>query len=301
MIPKFPHFKKLEIEDRKEIQRFIKDYPPYCDYNFVSLWSYDVDKNIALSRIDGNLVVKFRDYLCNKQFFSFLGQQRIISTTNLLLSYAGKIGLTPELKLIPEITIQADKNIYKHFKIKEDFDNHDYIVSTSHISLLKGEKFNRKHRSVKHFQENYPQHKISLLDLSDLKVKSEIIQIFAGWERTRGKKPADTETEMIALMRLLNNAHHFNLFALGIYHKKLVGFSISEITHKEYAIGHFMKANLEYKGIFETLYKYTAQHLLNRKINYINLEQDMGLPGLRKSKQLYYPINFLKKYIISPK
>lgn len=41
MIPKFPEFKKLELSNKEEIENFTSKFPPYSDFNFVSMWCWD--------------------------------------------------------------------------------------------------------------------------------------------------------------------------------------------------------------------------------------------------------------------
>ena len=45
----------------------------------------------------------------------------------------------------------------------------------------------------------------------------------------------------------------------------------------------------------------TALHLEKRGVKYFNIEQDLGIDGLRKWKTSYQPVFFLKKYKITPK
>jgi hypothetical protein len=44
--------------------------------------------------------------------------------------------------------------------------------------------------------------------------------------------------------------------------------------------------------------KMTAEKLLKEKYEYMNCEQDLGLPGLRLSKQALRPHFYLKKYTL---
>src|SRR3989344_5608277 len=63
MIPIFPTFKKLTVEDKNEVEKATNSYPPYSDYNFVSLWSYNTKDSIEIALLNDNLVVKFFDYI----------------------------------------------------------------------------------------------------------------------------------------------------------------------------------------------------------------------------------------------
>ena len=50
-------------------------------------------------------------------------------------------------------------------------------------------------------------------------------------------------------------------------------------------------------GIFPKLTNSYARELAD-KVRYINREEDMGNPGLRRSQQSYQPIGLLRKYFV---
>ena len=76
----------------------------------------------------------------------------------------------------------------------------------------------------------------------------------------------------------------------------LVGFASFEILGSNYAVIHFAKANKEFNGIYYALLHFVAKVLAESGIEYLNIEQDMGLDGLRQSKRKYKPVFYLKKY-----
>ena len=80
MIPEFPEFKKLELSDKEDVEAFTKKFPPYSDFNFVSMWSWDIKGEMRLSILNGNLVVRFTDYITGDPFYSFLGNNKTNET-----------------------------------------------------------------------------------------------------------------------------------------------------------------------------------------------------------------------------
>src|SRR5438045_3776660 len=125
MIPEFPQFKKLELSDKKNVEKFTSKFPPYSDFNFVSMWSWDIKEEMRISQMHGNLIVRFTDYTTGEPFYSFLGNTKVNETAEALLELSKKEGLPIQLKLIPEDSIK-DLDL-KKFKIAEDRDNFDYI------------------------------------------------------------------------------------------------------------------------------------------------------------------------------
>ena len=86
MIPEFPQFKPIELSDKQEVEKITSQYPPYSDFNFVSMWSWDIKGEMRLSMLNGNLVVKFNDYITGEPFYSFLGKNKLNETAEILLN-----------------------------------------------------------------------------------------------------------------------------------------------------------------------------------------------------------------------
>lgn len=300
-VPNFPDFKKLELEDKDEIESIVKQFDPYSDYNFVSLFSYDVDEEVQISKLNGNLIVRFSDYVSSELFYSFLGNNSLENTIHTLLKHSEVSGLTPKLKLIPEVNF-LEKKIFNAFFIEEDRDNFDYLLSTEEISKLNGRKYEKKRNKINTFLKSNSNIKSALIDLKDSATHTQIYEVFSLWEKTKGKEGSETIHELKAIKKLLSNIHYFNVLCLGIYIDGIIkGFTITEISHNNVAIFHFTKADSSFKGIFEYIYQQIAQELFKKGSIFLNREQDLGLPGLRAAKKSWRPIKYLKKYTISPK
>src|SRR3989344_6357117 len=118
MIPEFPEFKNLELSDKEDVEKFTGKFPPYSDFNFVSMWSWDIKGEMRLSMLNENLVVRFTDYLTGEPFYSFLGDNKVNETVEELLEFSKKESLPLELKLIPEEVVKDLDQI--KFKAIED-------------------------------------------------------------------------------------------------------------------------------------------------------------------------------------
>lgn len=303
MIPQFPKFKKLEITDKKQIESYSKTHPPYSDYNFFSLYSYNTKDSAEVSFLNDNLVICFQDYVSGETFYSFLGTNKIKETIDTLLAFAKKHS-SSSLKMIPEVVIQQDKDLKRDYQIEEDRDNFDYILSIDDLVNLNGNRVRGKRNFVNRFKKHYPQAQTVLIDIIDSKIQKKIKKLFIVWEERQEKTKSETEIEFIAIQRIMNLAVKTShmLISIGIYiENELIAFSINEIVHDEHGVIHFEKADTNYIGAFSYLKHMTARMLQERGCKHINYEQDLGIPGLRKAKEAWQPVHYLKKYIISPK
>ncbi|OGG15734.1 hypothetical protein A3D77_01775 [Candidatus Gottesmanbacteria bacterium RIFCSPHIGHO2_02_FULL_39_11] len=299
MLPAFPNFKKIELSDRKIIEQFTQQFPPYNDFEFVSLWTYNMGEKNAFSTIYGNLVIKIHDFITGDFFYSFLGTNRIKETIAALLEKSKEDYLGDQLKLIPEVNIKSSPEVENYFSIKEDRDSFDYILSVDEIVDLKGGKYHYRRKNISRFNRHFPDHSIETLDLSKEETRQNIKELFFLWEQQKEKKRNETEIELTAIERLFDLVDVHNIMGLGIYiQNKLIGFSIYHTVQDNYAIFSFAKGDTSYKAIYEYLNHEVAKHLKTLGTVYINYEQDLGIPELREAKMSWGPVYFLKKYTI---
>ena len=121
MLPQFPQFKKLELSDKEDVEAITSKFPPYSDFNFVSMWSWDVKGEMRISMLNGNLAVRFNDYLTGHPFYSFLGDNNVSKTVDVLLNFSIEEELKPKLYLVHEyVNFKLDK---RKFIAEEDLDN----------------------------------------------------------------------------------------------------------------------------------------------------------------------------------
>ena len=301
-IPKFPEFKKLEITDEDSVRYFTSKYNAYSDFNFVSMWSWNTKEEMELSELNGNLVIKFNDYLTNKPFYSFIGNQYLEDTIDKLIKLSIEQKIDAKLKLVPFEVIQDFTS--KKFNISEDPDNFDYILGNEKFIDYSG-KILRGHGSFKRrFLEMYGSGvETKILSVDDPTIRDQILSMNELWinNKLAEQKNIYPEIEFEALKRLFKlNKSESPFILVGIYYNgKMIGFTLDELLNHGMTIRHFMKADTSYKGVYSYLISETASILLKMGMRFTNIEQDLGLSNLRQSKKTYDPVAFLKKCTIS--
>ncbi len=303
-IPSFPLFKNLELSDQKSIEKITSRFNAYSDFNFASMWNYDTENTIRWSVLHKNLIVQFADYITGDPFLSFIGHQNIVSTAHELLDYAANHHLPPYLKLIPQEVIDYEPHISEFFVVKDDPHNHDYILSVEEYLTFPGKKFSSKRKNLRKFNESFPHATAEQLDLSDNTIQSEIFDVFQKWAAIRSVPKDEYTHEFKATRRFIEAHRHFNYIALGIRDgTKLLAYSLMEKEQKTFIQHHFLKTltTYQYKGLFEKLDHEMALIAHTDGYSFVNIQQDIGIEGLRHAKSLGRPVTYLKKYIISEK
>ncbi|MHA2278466.1 MAG: phosphatidylglycerol lysyltransferase domain-containing protein, partial [Candidatus Kariarchaeaceae archaeon] len=59
------------------------------------------------------------------------------------------------------------------------------------------------------------------------------------------------------------------------------------------------KANPNISGLYQIINQRFCSEAL-QGFTFVNREQDLGVPGLRRAKMSYHPTHFIEKYLISP-
>ncbi|MFH1608981.1 MAG: phosphatidylglycerol lysyltransferase domain-containing protein [Patescibacteria group bacterium] len=297
MLPEFPKFKSIELSDKEDVEKITHKYPPCSDFNFVSMWSWDIKGEMRISQLYGNLIVRFTDYLTGEPFYSFLGDNKVNETAQALLELSKEEGLKSELKLVPEFIIEKLDN--KKFKIKEDRDHFDYIYDLKKLSEYSGPEYYTKRSEISRFLKKINDISIQRLDIFDEKNKYHVFSLNNEWLKHKKTKDPffNIPNELIAINKFLSIKFD-NTYAIGIFEKeKMIAYFFGEIFPNRHAVGHFCKAS-KYSGLFDFIMKESSRTFLDLNAEFLNFEQDLGVEGLKKSKMSYRPVDFLKKYCV---
>ena len=301
-IPTFPKFRKLSIDDAPHIRRFSNRFQPYSLFNFSCLWEWNTEQKCKISKLNGNLVIFYTDFITSKPFVTFLGTNKASETATEIFKFLEKKKMPQSLLFVTEET----KNCLPHpdFHIEEDRDNFDYIFSTSKLALSLGVDFKQKRQLVHKFTREYPDARFVQENIDNLTVRKNLTAVIRRWEKNKidNSKKYSLEHEKKAINRLLKDDKNRKLILSCVYvGKTMIGFSIDEILSSGFAMAHFIKADYSFKGIGEFINEKVAQHLLEKGVELWNWQQDLNYDGLRRLKMSYHPVHFLKTYTISKK
>lgn len=300
MIPSFPQFKRMSIEDAGAVDTYTARFPSYSDYSFSSLWAWDVKENRELSQLNGNLVVKFTDYASAEPFVSFLGATEPLRTATTLLEYCESLGLPPALHLVPESSVRELQN--GPLEVAEDRANFDYIYLTRAMSEMAGGAYRTKRQCLNAFERQHGQASFELRPVTDRAARGVVRAIAGAWRdrRETGMSERGLDYELAAIERILAlGSRRPLLLAVVSIEGEPTSFRLEELSHGITSIAHFGKTAVPTKGENEYLSRAMARHLLQRDVIYLNWEQDLGIASLRASKSSYAPSSFLRKFTVA--
>lgn len=267
---------------------------PYSDFNVVSLWGYMIPG--AKFFKDGNFAVfEMTDYNTNEKYYSCFGRGNPEQAISKLFS-----DLTTPITFrhVPEDTYLHIKDSPALIDSTEDIDNNDYIFSVEKIAKLDTETFRSKRKSLKKFRAKYPNITVRTIDIGSYKERRRMYNLFRLW--IRQSKSSDYQREFRALKRAIK-LKDFPIVCIGAFDgRSLVGFTVNEIEKNGYYQGHFGKANYKYPSLGLFLETETAKYLYGKyRCKLMNLQQDMGIEGIRYYKQSLHPERQLRKFSVT--
>lgn len=290
--PIYPDFKLITEGDIQVFDSFSR-FTDYSDFNLLSLLSWNVNKTNAYSLLNGNLVLKIKEYIGEGYNYSVIGDREVFATIEQLINDLAV------LKFVPDIVINGHK-IEGAYKLTEDRDNFDYILSTAKVAGLAGNEMKTVRHSVKTFEKENPLHELKVLDHTNVKVQEAILKLTELWVTQKKYDNEKLDEESAITKNFLKYAKNFKCNLLGLYVKNdLIAYTFNEITKTNMVMGHFGKSLNGYTCAAHFTEYMTAKYYYGHGIEFINQEQDAGLEGLRAYKLSFKPVRFLKKYTVS--
>ncbi len=297
--PVFPHFKPLEMSDRSAIEAFTRQFEPYSDFCFSTLYFYDSDQRTRWCWLNGNLVLCLHDGFGPGEYLTFLGNNRAAATAGTLIEHARRTNCSLALHRVPEITALAIAQENTGLLIGEDRAGFDYIYSSDLLARLNGSPFYKLRRDASRFKRRHPQHRFVTLNLSNASVCSQLQPSISTW-LSQKNATRTVQDYHHALERCLEHARHFDFLSFGVVvNGSMAGFTIAQSPTRNWLLSHFVVANPAFIGLSGCMLNYLALCGSALGCAHLNYQEDVGDPGLRRFKMTCVPSRFLKKFSIS--
>lgn len=291
-------FKPLELNHKDTFKRYLKEDPPQIsELTFTNLFIWKHRYQPLWAEVEGCLLI----ILHNDDLKPF-GLQPVGKGDKSKALDA----ITGELKnLSSEVRISRVSEDFIHryldhdnYNFKRDRDNSDYVYATKDLIELSGRKYHRKKNHLNNFLKNYPYEYIELTDDS----VGRFLGLQEKWCRLRdcSQTPA-LQSEDYAVRTALTYFAELDFKGAAIsIDSKIEAFSLGEQLNADTAVIHAEKANPDIPGLYSAINQVVCANAWSH-LEFINREQDLGIEGLRKAKESYYPHHMVNKFIIFPR
>ena len=278
-------FRPLKLEDRSLFEEFCKDYPSqHSDFAFGNLYAWRHYANYQFAHVQDHLLI-LANIGGNYQFSYPVGKHDIALIKE-MLQLAVDIKAFPLIELIDSEGKRYMKKHLPSLAMTPCRSCHDYVYLASRLARLPGKSYLNHRNIINKFKRTYSYRTEEILP-DNFREVMQFLERWCIWKDCDGNPTLEAEKTA-----LLTAMEHFDALELeGITLRvddEIQAISIYEQLNEETAVVHYEKADVNYEGIYQVINQKTAQRLQQR-FTFINREHDLGVPGLRKAKQLYRP------------
>jgi hypothetical protein len=298
MIPEFPRFKPIQLEDREVLGKMIWEYQPQAsEWTFTNLFIWRSHYGFHWSRYEDWILVLSTADPRGSFFLQPIGPPYRIEAVRKCLQWLREekgekkprieradAKLAGEIQGAPDLVVEPTRD---HF---------DYLYKSQDLIQLAGRKFHGKRNHISRFLQS---HTFSYSPLEEPHLP-ECLRLGGFWcEIRRCDEDLNLMGEWEAVREAL--AHFSELKIQGgvlLLEGKVEAFSLGEMLNQETAVIHVEKANPEIPGLYPLINQQFCEKNWSR-VAFINREQDLGNPGLRKAKESYFPDLLVEKFRIA--
>ena len=297
------NFKEININSKKELDPYfdIVDYEA-CEYCFATLYLWQhvyktryyigEDFAVIMAENEGNT-------------FSILPlatKERLPEVIDFVVKYFTKEGKKVCFRGVTKEVVQVlNENYPKQFEYTEERDLFDYVYDGESLRTLAGKKNQKKRNHLNYFLKEFEgRYEYKLLNEENFDECLELLKEWTLKKEENDEHDEGIDDEYIGIKKIFKDYELLKdkLKIAGVYvDNKLEAFTIGELINPNMALVHIEKANPNIRGLYQYI---NQQFILNEvpEVEFVNREEDLGIPGLRKAKLSYHPLRFVEKYTV---
>lgn len=289
-------FRKLTPQDRVSfLERSDPEAIRGCEYAFVNMCIWGRQR---ICFLDDFLVI-FSQYDRSTVYPFPMGSGNIKPVLDAIIHDARSRGIPCRLSSMTAADCALLESLYPgQFRFHANRDNYDYVYGIRDLAELRGKRYQSKRNFVNRFYAAHPDCRILPLDDTTMPVAKALAQKWYA-ERLTADPLEDLQMEQVALERAFAHWEDLGLEGLVL----MEGDTALAMTMGSFLSGntfdiHFEKALSGADGAYAAINCAFARYLQEKypQLQYLNREDDMGIPGLRKAKLSYHPDHLVAKY-----
>ncbi len=291
-------FKPIEIQDKPLFDEFLrKDPPRISELTFTNLFIWRHHYRPVWLQWNECLLIIFHPQTGTIYGLAPFGPGDKKSALDVLSEEIAKQTSDVRICRVEEEFIKNHMDPAK-YAVVNDRGNSDYVYLAKDLISLSGNKYHRKKNHLNQFIKNYAFEYHPL----NTELVRRVLGMQEAWCQIREcvVKP-DLLAEDFAVREALTYFEELGYQGGAVLINSVVeAFSLGEPLNEDAAVIHIEKANLDIPGLYAAINQLFCLNAWSN-FTYINREQDMGVEGLRKAKESYYPHHMVDKYTLIPK
>ena len=289
-------FHRLSLSQREDYEKFLfcSDRQG-CEYSFANLFLWGRQK--AAFRED--FVLLFSNFGKHSIYPFPVGCGDPKPMLDAVIADARKRGIAFRLScLTAEDCDYVQQHYPDRFRFHLDRDHFDYVYAIDDLADLAGRKYQRKRNHLHRFHDAHPNTYTQPLTAENCHIAKALAEDWYA-DRLRSDPEGDFILEQTALDRLFANFDALKMEGMILFDGEIpLAFTMASRLSQDTFDVHFEKAAPGFEEAYPAINQSFARYLREKypQIRYLNREDDMGIPGLRKAKESYCPHHMVEKY-----
>ncbi len=287
-------FKKLDMSCKSLFESYFKNKYENSETSFANLYIWKDYYNTRYTVTDGFLVILNESINGKLHCYMPYGEGDIEPCLRKLVEYANTEGQPLRITSASEQQTHRIKELYPEVHIRENVSFNDYVYLTESLITLSGKKLHSKRNHLNKFKSlyDYTYRPMTKADFDECLLLASRLML-----KDRDEDSFSYTEELKSISRAFDNFDIFG-FSGGVIEidGKLAAFTVGEALTDECALIHIEKADIAYDGIYAVINNEFVKNCW-ADFKYINREEDMGIPGLRKAKLSYKPHHMVRKFM----
>lgn len=289
-------FSKPTISDKEWVNNCLKHANSYnCEYTFGNLLVWSTAYCTEIAHYNDFLICRWgRDE--DISYSLPIGEGDFTDAINAIIDDAKSIGVVPRIYGITDGYMDLIKESFLgEFSYSHDDGYDDYVYAVDKMISLSGKKYHGKRNHITNFKKNNPTWKFELIDDSNI---DDCIAFHKKWIENRDTDDEDYSFEFEAVLTAFEHYNELD-FIGGLIRVDgdVVAYTMGEpMINGRCFVTHFEKAIGTIQGSYPIINQEFTKNCLS-EYEYVNREEDLGIEGLRKAKQSYYPEKLLSKSV----
>jgi len=271
--------RRLGFQHAGHVRSLFEQYPPFfSEFTFSNLMMWSDQRPTYFEKIDETT-----------QFY--------VEEEGELVAFGAPFGPAGMHEILPKLSVKKASGVplpekpISGWKFSVEPGDADYVYRVSDLVEYPGRKYRRKRQLMRGCLSRY--------DCQYETLTEEVVPECLDLQKKIIERRAPDEEQMReheAARFLMTHFSRFHSFGCVIrVDGSVEGVMIASLLNQTTAVAHIEKINADIHGLSALLHHWFAKKGL-QNYQYLNVEQDLGVPGLRESKERFKPDHMVVKY-----
>lgn len=288
-----PDLHPLTLADKDLVSEYLHRYPPLIsEHTFTNLFIWQPSRPIFFAELENSLLFLVKAAKREGHYILFGPPVGEVKIPDVFTTFSESLIGGVRIPDMDTLSISGTPSYIIH----EDRDNADYVYRVDDLALLAGRRYAKKRNHIKQCLNSHTCEYVPITP----EVLTECEAMQENWCKSRdcGRNPGLCN-EANAIAEIFAHFMEFKLLGGAIrVDGTIQAYAIAEELHPGTAVWHFEKAMGNIQGLGQLINQWFSKNSLT-SFEYVNREQDLGIPGIRQAKESYYPHHLVAKNSIS--